>query len=83
MIGAVGELERNLMIERVRARMRRARLESQHIGRNPLALDNAAIQRDHGQGKSFRQIAKGHRVSTATVRRVLSASPAQPLSKPA
>src|ERR1039457_5412615 len=35
-IGAVAELERNLIIERVRAGMRRARLEGQHIGRNPL-----------------------------------------------
>ena len=29
-IGAVAELERNLIIERVRAGMRRARLEGQH-----------------------------------------------------
>src|SRR5450631_3326781 len=42
-VGAVAELERNLIIERVRAGMRRARLEGQHIGRNPLILDNAAI----------------------------------------
>jgi len=41
-IGAVAELERNLIIERVRAGMRRARLEGQHIGRNPLVLDNAS-----------------------------------------
>src|SRR5450631_4894845 len=34
-IGAVAELERNLIIERVRAGMRRARLEGQRIGRNP------------------------------------------------
>ena len=43
---AVAELERNLIIERVRAGMRRARLEGQHIGRNPLVLDNAAILSD-------------------------------------
>ena len=76
-IGAVAELERNLIIERVRAGMRRARLEGQHIGRNPLVLDNAAIQRDRGQGQSIRQIAKGHRISTATVQRVLRKPPAQ------
>jgi len=34
-IGAVAELERNLIIERVRAGMRRARLEGQRIGRAP------------------------------------------------
>ena len=80
-IGAVAELERNLIIERVRAGMRRARLDGQHIGRNPLVLDNAAIQHDRGQGQSLRQIAKGHRISTATVRRVLSERPAGPLGK--
>jgi len=70
-IGAVAELERNLIIERVRAGMRRARLEGQHIGRKPLELDDAAIQHDRCQGQSLRQIAKGHRISTATVQRVL------------
>jgi DNA invertase Pin-like site-specific DNA recombinase len=82
-IGAVAELERNLIIERVRAGMRRARLDGQHIGRNPLVLDNAAIQHDRGQGQSLRQIAKGHRISTATVRRVLSERPPQILDKTA
>jgi len=82
-IGAIAELERNLIIERVRAGMRRARLEGQHIGRQPLTLDNAAIQRDRGQGQSPRQIAKGHRISTATVRRVLSERPPQVLDKTA
>jgi len=76
-IGAVAELERNLIIERVRAGMRRARLEGQHIGRNPLVLDNAAIQRDRQHGQSIREIAKGHRVSTATIQRVLRKLPPQ------
>jgi DNA invertase Pin-like site-specific DNA recombinase len=70
-VGAVAELERNLIIERVRAGMRRARLEGQHIGRNPLVLDHAAIVRDRQHGQSLRQVAKGHRISTATVQRVL------------
>jgi len=76
-IGAVAELERNLIIERVRAGMRRARLEGQHIGRNPLELDRAGILRDRCQGQSLRQIAKGHRISTATVQRVLKKPPTQ------
>ena len=70
-IGAIAELERSLIIERVRAGMRRARLEGTHIGRNPLTLDREAIHRDRCQGQSLRQIAKGHRISTATVQRVL------------
>ena len=82
-IGAVAELERNLIIERVRAGMRRARLEGQHIGRNPLVLDNLAIQQDRHRGQSLRQIAKAHRVSTATVQRVLRQYPIQVLDKTA
>jgi DNA invertase Pin-like site-specific DNA recombinase len=82
-IGAVAELERNLIIERVRAGMRRARLEGQHIGRNPLVLDNLAIQHDRQNGQSLRQIAKGHRISTATVQRVLRQYPIQILDKTA
>jgi DNA invertase Pin-like site-specific DNA recombinase len=45
-IGAIAELERNLIIERVRAGMRRAKLEGRHIGRKPLVLDRDAIRRD-------------------------------------
>ena len=70
-IGAIAELERNLIVERVRAGMRRARLEGQRIGRAPLVLDTTAIQQDRQRGQSIRQIAKGHRISTATVQRVL------------
>jgi DNA invertase Pin-like site-specific DNA recombinase len=70
-IGAIAELERSLIVERVRAGMRRARLEGQHIGRTPLTLDNLATQQDRQRGQSLREIAKGHRISTATVQRVL------------
>jgi DNA invertase Pin-like site-specific DNA recombinase len=70
-IGAIAELERSLIVERVRAGMRRARLEGQRIGRAPLELDSLAIQQDRQHGQSIREIAKGHRISTATVQRVL------------
>ena len=72
-IGAIAELERSLIIERVRAGMRRARLEGRHIGRQPLVLDEAGIIGDRARGLSLREIAKTHRISTATVRRVLTA----------
>ncbi len=45
-IGAIAELERNLIIERVRSGMRRARLEGRQIGRRSLDLDREAILRD-------------------------------------
>jgi DNA invertase Pin-like site-specific DNA recombinase len=70
-IGAIAELERNLIIERVRAGMRRAKLEGRHIGRKPLTLDRDAILRDRQRGQSLSQLAKGHLVSRATIHRVL------------
>jgi DNA invertase Pin-like site-specific DNA recombinase len=70
-IGAIAELERNLIIERVRAGMRRAKLEGRHIGRKPLTLDHDAILRDRQRGQSLSQLAKGHLVSRATIHRVL------------
>jgi len=76
-IGAISEFERSLIVERVRAGMRRARLEGQQIGRQPLVLDSAAIQSDRRQGQSIRQIARGHSVSTATIQRVLRKQPVQ------
>ena len=70
-IGAIAELERNLIIERVRAGMRRAKLEGRHIGRKPLELDRAAILLGRRRGQSLGQIAKSHGVSRATVHRVI------------
>ena len=70
-IGAIAELERNLIVERVRAGMRRARLEGRHIGRPSLELDREAICRDRQRGQSLGQIAREHRISRTTVHRVL------------
>ena len=70
-IGAIAELERSLIIERVKAGMRRARLEGQHIGRRPLELDRDAIVRDRARGLSLGQLAKTHRISRTTAARVL------------
>jgi len=70
-IGAIAELERNLIVERVRAGMRRARLEGRHIGRKPLELDRTAILRDRERGQSLGQLARSYRVSRTTIHRVL------------
>ena len=70
-IGAIAELERNLIIERVRAGMRRAKLEGRHIGCRPLDLDREAILRDRHSGQSLGQIAKAHRISRATVHKIV------------
>jgi DNA invertase Pin-like site-specific DNA recombinase len=70
-IGAIAELERNLIIERVRAGMRRARLEGRPIGPQPLDLDRDAIARDRQRGQSLGPIARTYRISSTTVHRVV------------
>jgi DNA invertase Pin-like site-specific DNA recombinase len=72
-VAAIAELERSLIVERVKAGLRRARLEGRRLGRKPLDLDKNAIIGDRARGLSFRRIAKLHQISTATVRRVLRA----------
>jgi len=82
-VAAIAELERSLIIERVRAGMRRAKLEGQHIGRRPLNLDREAILCDRRRGCSLGQIARTHSASRATIHRIIQAEmPAnQPVSK--
>ena len=74
-ISAIAELERNLIRERVRAGMRRARLEGKRLGRRPLLLDHEAINKDRAHGLSLAQLAKRHGVSRTTIRRVLASVP--------
>jgi DNA invertase Pin-like site-specific DNA recombinase len=70
-IGAIAELERNLIIERVRAGMRRAKLEGRRIGRAPLDVDRQAVLRDRARGLSLSQIADAHRISRPSVSRII------------
>ena len=73
-VGAIAELERSLIVERVKAGMRRARLEGRRIGRAPLNVDRAAIVQDRLSGLSLTAVAKKHRVSRATVCRLVNES---------
>src|SRR6201984_950037 len=70
-VGAIAELERSLIVERVRAGMRRAKLEGRRIGRAPLRIDRVALLRDRQRGLSLNQLAKAHKISKASVCRVL------------
>jgi len=70
-IGAIAELERNLIIERVRAGMRRAKLEGRRIGRAPLDVDRPALLRDRARGLSLSELAKAYRISRTSVCRIL------------
>src|ERR1700747_2969548 len=71
-IGAISELERSLIVERVKAGMRRAKLEGRRIGRAPLQVDRVALLRDRQRGLSLNQLAKAHKISKASVCRVLN-----------
>ncbi len=81
-VGAIAELERNLIVERVRAGMRRARLEGRHVGRPALELDRNAILRHRARGESLGQIAKSFRISRTTVARILKEAAHFTLSAP-
>ena len=70
-IGAIAELERNLIVERVRAGMRRAKLEGRQIGRKPLDVDRDAVLRERARGQSLTQIAKSFQISRASVSRLV------------
>jgi DNA invertase Pin-like site-specific DNA recombinase len=70
-ISAIAELERSLIVERVRAGMRRAKLEGRHIGRRPLDIDRAAVLQHRGHGQSLAQIATTFATSRATVGRII------------
>jgi DNA invertase Pin-like site-specific DNA recombinase len=73
-ISAIAELERSLIVERVRAGMRRAKLEGRRIGRTPLGVDHAALVRDRLSGMSLTVVAKKHGLSRARVVRFVRVS---------
>jgi DNA invertase Pin-like site-specific DNA recombinase len=66
-ISAIAELERSLIVERVRAGMRRARLEGRRIGRTPLDVNHAELVQDRLSGMSLTNVAKKYGLSRASV----------------
>ena len=70
-ISAIAELERNLIVERVKAGLRRARLEGRRLGRPSLRVDRDALGRDRERGLSLAELAELHHLSKTTVSRVL------------
>jgi DNA invertase Pin-like site-specific DNA recombinase len=71
LVSVIAELERSLIIERVRAGMRRAKLEGSRIGRPRAVIDRDSVLRDRGKGHSLTRIAKDHKVSRALISRIL------------
>jgi DNA invertase Pin-like site-specific DNA recombinase len=68
-LGAVAELERSLIVERVKAGLRNARAKGKRLGRPPKAVDAATVTRLRKQGRSWRAIAAHLGVGLATLHR--------------
>jgi DNA invertase Pin-like site-specific DNA recombinase len=68
-LGAVAELERSLIAERVRAGLRNARAKGRQLGRPRVAVDTLRIAALRSQGLSWRDVAAELGSNTATVRR--------------
>jgi DNA invertase Pin-like site-specific DNA recombinase len=65
-LGAVAELERSLIVERVRAGLRNAKAKGKKLGRPPLVANHEVIGQMRSQGASWRAIGKAMGVSPAT-----------------
>jgi DNA invertase Pin-like site-specific DNA recombinase len=70
-VGAISELERSLIVERVKSGMRRAKLEGRQIGRSRLDINREQVVTDRRSGMSLTTVAKKHGISRASVCRLM------------
>ena len=70
-ISAISELERSLIVERVRSGMRMAKLQGRQIGRARLDVNREQVVQDRRSGLSLTQVAKRHNISRASVCRLM------------
>jgi DNA invertase Pin-like site-specific DNA recombinase len=73
-VSAIAELEKSIIVERVRAGMRRAKLEGRQIGRARLDVNRAQVVADRRSGLSLSVVAKRHAISRASVCRLMKES---------
>ena len=73
-LGAVAELERSMIVERVKAGIRNARAKGKKIGRPGTKVNPAAVLVLRSEGESVRAIAAQLNSSVGTVSRILAAS---------
>jgi DNA invertase Pin-like site-specific DNA recombinase len=83
LVGSIAELERSLITERIRAGMRRARLEGQRLGRAPLNIDHDTLVRDRLAGMSLTKVAKKYGISRASVIRFVREAQCRQVSQAA
>src|SRR5262249_44388244 len=78
-LGAVAELERSLIAERVRAGLRNARAKGKRLGRPRVVVDAERIGRLRSQGLSWAKIGVQLGIGEGTVYRLAHASAKNPL----
>jgi DNA invertase Pin-like site-specific DNA recombinase len=71
-LGSVAELERSLIVERVKAGLRNARAKGRKLGRPRVAVDAARIARLRAQGRTVREIASELGYSRSLVHKSLA-----------
>jgi DNA invertase Pin-like site-specific DNA recombinase len=69
-LGAVAELERSLIVERVKAGLRNARAKGKRLGRPQKIVNTFQLARLRGKGCSWRTIARQLGCSARTARRI-------------
>jgi DNA invertase Pin-like site-specific DNA recombinase len=72
-LGAVAELERNIIVERINAGLDRARKQRKQLGRPPVIFDRQRVIKLKQQGKSNREIAAVLGIGKDTVRLAVQA----------
>jgi DNA invertase Pin-like site-specific DNA recombinase len=77
-LGAVAELERSLIVERVRAGLRNAKAKGKSLGRPRVAVDVARITPLRLQGLSWAKIGQQLGLGEGTVRRTAATSAKNP-----
>ncbi len=70
-VGAIAELERSLIVERVRAGLRRAKLEGRRLGRPPMQVNREALWEDRQRGRSITDLAQAYHISRSSVCKLL------------
>jgi DNA invertase Pin-like site-specific DNA recombinase len=73
-LGAVAELERSLIAERVKAGIRNARARGVRLGRPKVAADVPSIRRLRGQDRSWRSIGRELGIAAETAKKLLESA---------
>jgi len=71
-ISGIAEFERNIIQERVRAGLRKAKEKGIVLGRPSLNINKYKVVQLRNQGKSIREIAKESNISTGSVCKILN-----------